>query len=163
MKKLALLVLISLMTLNSFGLTQEEREKIYEAIVAKAKEPDLLSPKDIFGNKRIKQPLPELISKDISEARKASKYLCSLPPAMLVPAFYELRMEGKLNSAVDYYAIVRISDSNKYDKSSYKYILNNEPIVQKKRKLNEIDSDYLLRCGQTYLEGSLVKMVDPKA
>ncbi len=173
MKK-TLFVLVSLMVLNIFGLTQEEKTKIYDAIVNNAKKPDELisfsSLCDEFianTNKSISGEISdekaeviwEAIMKDKEEAEKAAAYLRSLPPSILIPAFYELGLEGKLRllSSVDRYAEVSLSETNKYDQSSILYLSNKKMIVRQKYRLNSVVFDYS-RC-ETYLDGPFIKRV----
>lgn len=174
MKKYTLFVLVSLMTFNAFCLTQEETDKIYEAIVAEAKNPGkirFISHLENFEfdeneytnqlpNEITLENLLDLINKDKEEAEKAATYLRSLPPSILIPAFYELRLEGKLRllSSVDRYAEVRLSETNKYDQSSILYLSKKKMIVRQKYRLNSVVVDYS-RC-ETYLDGPFIKRVD---
>lgn len=179
MKKYTLFILMSLMTLNAFSLTQEEKDKIYEAIVAEAKMPQtyVLSPRsdiiyprgmipisnitdiDIEDHKKI----PSFINmhKDEAKANEARSYLNSLPPSKLLPAFYELRLDGKIRDSVDYYAYIDLDETNEYDKADLVRVFENEAIVRKKRELAGIVLRYS-RC-EGFIKGDLIGMINPKA
>lgn len=172
MKKYNLFILIYLTAFCAFSLTQEEKAKIYDAIIAEAKRPKISrevpwSPQKnaVRRSDNTNQLFLTTIFNDIMEAHKAWEYLHSLPPSVFVPAYYELRLEGKLRlcTSTNYYASLENWETNKYEKLSYLYTLNNMPIVKKEKDLYDIVDYYLLRCGQTYLEGDLIEMVDPKA
>lgn len=202
MKKYTLIILIASMVLNAFCLTQEEKDKIYDAIIAEAKRPSLLTPSSFrsdrsslggelaigftnLSSKAAREMLKDsnklnayfeevekkyskelavsrAFTKDKEEAEKAAEYLSSLPPSIIIPAYYELALEGKLRTNVYYYSTVLSPQTNKYDESSYLCVINKIPIVKKKADLRGAGAEHLIHCGQTYLEGSLIKMVDPK-
>lgn len=170
--KNTLFILTSLIVLNVFGLTQDEKNKIYDAIVNNAKKPDELISFSSFcdelcanTNKSTREEISdekaeviwEAIAKDKEDAEKAAKYLASLPPSTLIPAFYELRAEGKLLTSVYHYVEAMACDTNKYDKSSLLYVSNKKLIVQKKNNLYGVIDDYT-RC-ETYLDGPFIKRV----
>lgn len=175
MKKYTLFLFVSLMACNAFCLTQEEKDKICEAIVAEAKLPcDYRSETSylprFLRKKTNKEPgevykkdvdLFAAIRKDREEAYKASQYLNSLPPSTLIPAFYELTLEGKTRESVDYYAYIDIDETNEYDKASLLYVSKDKVILKKKRSLVKVVIDRS-RC-----EGSIrnvfMWMINPKA
>lgn len=175
MKKHTLIVLLSLLTLNAFCLTQEEKDKIYEAIIAEAKMPvDYRSESwvSILGKKHDREyseveyekkiaTLNDAIFKDTDKANEARNYLNSLPPSMLIPAFYELRLEGKIRESVDYYKYIDLDETNEYDKASLLYVSKDYAIVREKRDLDEVVIDHS-RC-EGFAEGALVMMINPEA
>ena len=184
MKKYTLFILMSLMAFNVFGLTQEEKDKIYEAIVAESKMPrrkfspsSCILPKnntsqlppefafDTYNETLIRTNPPKtnfvgMISKLKADANKASKYLNSLPPSKLLPAFYELRLEGKIRESVDYYVTIDIKKTNKYDKADLVCVFEDEAIVRKKRSLVRVVIDHS-RC-EGFVKGNLIEMINPK-
>lgn len=161
MKTHILLALISFITFNAFCITQEEKDKIYDAIITEAKCPEIsknmqdLEEEIAFAL----SPISATIDKDKKEAYKAAAYLSSLPPSAFIPAYYELKTEGKFRSDcnVEYYASIESWDTEKYDESSYLYILNGKPIVKKKRHITNNVGRYL-RC-EAYLDGPFIKRV----
>lgn len=153
MKKYTLFILMSLTAFCAFGLTQEEKDKIYEAIIAEAKGPRELysvsgiAPDRLFEtNQRSPEedcdeksdPFWEAWNNNKEAARKAAEYLRSLPPSKIIPAYYELKLEGKLRAKVDRYAEIRLSETNKYDKASLLYVSNEKAIVPEKENLGLI-------------------------
>lgn len=174
MKKYTLFILISLMAFSVFSVTQEEKEKIFDAIVKKSKAPRISTVRSRLNyafrddcTTITNQHISEAIERDETTAYEAEKYLNSLPPSTLIPAFYELRLEGKLRTNANYYATMWGSETNKYDKSKYLYILNDPfisngiPIVRKKRELAEIVIRHS-RC-EGFVRGDLIGMINPKA
>lgn len=167
-------ILIFSMVINAFCLTQEEKDKIYDALIAEAKRPNLTTPSSyrsdiaslgeelaigftnlsskagremLRDHNKLRAYFEEVekkyskelavsraFGKDKEEAEKAAKYLDSLPPSIIIPAYYELKLEGKLCTNVHYYATVLRNQTNEYDESSYLCIINNIPIVQKKSR-----------------------------
>lgn len=175
MRKHTLIVLLSLLTVNAFCLTQEEKDKIYEAIIAEAKMP-VDSRSESWVSILGKQPdreyseveyekkivtLSEAMFKDTEKADEARNYLNSLPPSTLFPAFYELRLEGKIRESVDYYKHIDLDETNEYDKASLLYVSKDGAIVQKKRSLVRVVIDHS-RCEGS-VEGDFIIMVNPKA
>lgn len=153
------------MTFNAFCLTQEEKDKIYEAIMAEAKYPIISQSSDLFLGENIysitNSQLREAILKDKEEASRAAEHLRSFPPSILIPTFYELKLEGKLRTPVDFYANMYKSETNEYEESSYLYILNNKPIVRKKRGLDEVVIKHS-RCEGS-IRNAFMWMINPKA
>ena len=188
MKKYTLFILMFLTALNVLSLTQEEKEKIYNSIVAEAKLPEDYSSSSLlsisYARKNTRQLPPGFdvdayvetligtnskqktnfvgtISKLEADANKASKYLNSLPPSTLIPAFYELRLDGKIRDSVDYYAYIDLDETNEYDKADLVRVFENEAIVRKKRELAGIVLRYS-RC-EGFIKGDLIGMINPKA
>ena len=164
MKKHILLAFVSIIVFNAFCLTQEEKDTIFNAIVTEAKWPEInktFCGRLPFYNEEdiTNQLLREAIIKDKEEARRAAVYLGSLPPSVFIPAYYELKMEGKFRFGcnVEYYASKESWDMEEYDESSYLYILNGKPIVKKKRHISN-NVDRYLRC-EACLDGPFIKRV----
>ncbi len=166
---------IFLMTFNAFCLTQEEKDKIYEAIIAEAKMPvDYRSESwvSILGKKHDREyseveyekkiaTLNDAIFKDTDKANEARSYLNSLPPSKLLPAFYELTLEGKIRESVDYYKYIDLDETNEYDKASLLYVSKDDAIVREKRDLDEVVIKHS-RCEGS-IRNAFMWMINPKA